>query len=246
MVALAAQQGGGDPSMNPSLRAAIDHAKLDNVPNANIERAIKKGTGELKEGEAISELTYEGYGPGGVAFYVEVVTDNKNRAVSNVRSLFTKHGGNLGGAGSVAWMFEKKGVLEVEAVGTEGTAMAGKSKDEVELALIEAGAEDIEFEEGGDDGGGAPQSGALVYTKFEELMAVKKALEGAGFKIVRAEGEFIPKNTVAVTDPEMAGKVMRLTEALEEDEDVSSVSMNAEITRNPGSYVVSRNLEPRY
>lgn len=229
LIALSAQQGGGDISMNATLRAAVDRAKLDNVPNTNIDRAIKKGTGELKEGEAISELTYEGYGPGGVAFYVQVVTDNKNRAVSNVRSLFTKHGGNLGGPGSVAWMFGKKGVIEV---GTAGTAMEGKSRDEVELALIEAGAEDIEFGAGGDGAsgkaGGAELS-ALVYTKFEDLTTVKKALEAAGFNVFRAESEFIPKNTVAITDSEVAGKVLRLAEALEEDEDVNSVSMNAEM-----------------
>lgn len=211
MIALAAQQGGGDPSMNPSLRAAIDRAKLDNVPNANIERSIKKGTGELKEGEAISELTYEGYGPGGVAFYVQVVTDNKNRAVSNVRALFTKHGGNLGGPGSVAWMFEQKGVIEMKA--------GGKPKDDVELAVIEAGADDI-----GIDG-----ETVTVYTKFTDLMAVKKALEAAGFKIERAEIDFISKNTTAVADAETAGKVLRLFDALEEDEDVTHVSMNADI-----------------
>ncbi len=216
LIALAAQQGGGDPTMNPTLRVAIDRAKLDNVPNANIDRAVKKGTGELKEGEAISELTYEGYGPGGVAFYVQVVTDNKNRAVSNVRSMFTKNGGNLGGPGSVAWMFEQKGVIVMEA--------GGKSKDDVELAVIEAGAEDLEW---ATEGGGA--TAVTIYTKFAELMMVKKALEASGFKIESVEVAFIPKNTTAVDDPEVARKVLRLADALEEDEDVSHVSMNADI-----------------
>ena len=211
MIVLAAQQGGGDPDMNPSLRSAIDRAKMDNVPNNNIERAVKKGSGELKDGNVISETTYEGYGPGGTAIFVEVVTDNKNRCVASVRHIFTKHGGNLGANGCVAWMFEKKGVI---ILNTEGMDM-----EEVEMAVIESGADYMSVE------GGTME----IFTAYQDLMEVKKALETAGMKVESADISYIPKDTVKVDDPSTAKKILKLMDALEEDEDVSNVSSNFDI-----------------
>jgi len=210
LIALAAQSG-GDPDMNPSLRAAIDRAKMDNLPNANIDRAIKKGTGELNDGTVLMELTYEGYGPGGVAIFVQTVTDNKNRTVANVRSLFTKSGGNLGENGSVAWMFERKGVITMNT--------AGKDADEIEMAAIEAGADDLEI---GDEI-------TTIYTAFEDLADVKKALETAGFKIERAQPDFIAKDLMKIEDAGKAAKILKLVNALEDDDDVTGVSGNFDI-----------------
>lgn len=211
MITVAAQKGGGDPEMNPSLRAAIDRAKEDNLPNANIERAIKKGTGELKEGNALAEVSYEGYGPGGTALYVETVTDNRNRTVSNIRSIFTKAGGNLGESGCVAWMFQKRGVIQVD--------FAGKNPGDAEMMLIDAGAEDLTLEE----------DCAEVITPYESLMAVKGSLEKMGFKIQSAEILFLPKEKVTLEDEALAEKVLKLIDALEEDEDVVQVASNVDI-----------------
>lgn len=210
LIALAAQQG-GDPEMNPALRAAIDRAKLDNLPNMNIERAIKKGTGELKDGSVIMELTYEGYGPGSTAIYVKVVTDNKNRAVSNVRNIFTKHGGNLGEAGCVAWMFKKKGIITIN--------IEGKNLEDVEMVVIESGAEDMEVD----------NQLMTVYTAYQDLMNVKKALETAGLKTENADISFVATDTIKIEDPATAKKILKLMESLEEDEDVTSVSSNFDI-----------------
>lgn len=210
LIVLAAQQG-GDPEMNPSLRSAIDRAKMDNVPNANIDRAIKKGTGELKDGEILSETSYEGYGPGGTAIYVQAITDNKNRTLANVRSAFTKHGGNLGETGCVAWMFEKKGLI---ILNTEGLDV-----EEVEMAVIESGADDMSAE-------GETME---VYTAYQELGNVKKALESAGMKVESADISFIAKDTVKVEDVSVAKKILRLMDVLEEDEDVTNVSSNFDI-----------------
>ncbi len=135
---IAAREGGGDPAANPRLRLAVDNAKAANMPADNIDRAIKKATGEL-EGVTISELTYEGYGPGGVALLVEVATDNKNRTVAEVRHIFSKHGGNMGESGSVAWMFEKKGVVSLPK--------QGKSEDDILEIALNAGAEDMRTED---------------------------------------------------------------------------------------------------
>jgi YebC/PmpR family DNA-binding regulatory protein len=210
LIAIAAQQG-GDPEMNPGLRVAIDRAKEDNLPNANIERAIKKGTGELKDGNALEEITYEGYASGGVALLIHTITDNRNRTVSNLRNHFTKHGGNLGESGCTAWMFQKRGVIVVD--------LNGKNAEEAELAIIEAGAEDMSVS------GNAVE----VITPFEKLMAVKKTLEAQGFKIESADVAFLPKEKMAVQEEELAGKVLRLIDVLEEDEDVTQVSSNVDI-----------------
>ena len=211
MIVLAAQQGGGDPEMNPSLRVAIDRAKMDNLPNINIDRAIKKGTGESKDGTIISEVAYEGYGPGGTAIYVQALTDNKNRTLANVRHAFTKNGGNLGATGCVAWMFQKKGLI---VLNTEGLDL-----EEVEMAVIESGAEDMS----------ADGATIEVFTGYEDLMEVKKTLEKAGMKVESADIAFIPKDTVKVEDASTAKKILKVMDALEEDEDVSNVASNFDI-----------------
>lgn len=211
MIALAAQQGGGDISMNPSLRAAVDLAKADNVPNANIDRAIKKGTGELKDGMMISEVTYEGYGQGGVALLVHTITDNKNRTLGNVRMIFTKYGGNMGAAGCVAWMFSKKGVIHIP--------LAGLKVEDVEMAVIDSGAQDMK-QEGGT---------MVVTTAYDQLMSTKKSLESKKIPVESAKLENIPSTTVPINDLETASKLLKFMDALDEDEDVSEVSSNFEI-----------------
>jgi YebC/PmpR family DNA-binding regulatory protein len=211
MIALAAQSG-GDPDMNPSLRSAIDRAKMDNTPNANIERAIKKGTGDLKDGAQLVETSYEGYGPGGVAILVKAITDNKNRTLPSVRSCFTKNGGKLGSDGCVAWMFSPKGLIMM--------SIAGKDMEEVEMEVIEAGAEDMEAD--GDN--------MTVTTGFEDLSTVNKALEAAGFEIESAKMEYIAKEQVKVEDASTANKIIKLMNALEDDDDVTNVSSNFDIS----------------
>ncbi|MFH0820364.1 MAG: YebC/PmpR family DNA-binding transcriptional regulator [Candidatus Peregrinibacteria bacterium] len=212
LIAMAARQGGGDLSMNPNLRLAIDNAKADNVPNANIDRAIKKGTGELKEGAEIAEVTYEGYDPGGVALIVECLTDNKNRTVTNLRTLFSKNGGNMSASGSVSYLFDRKGVITVD-----GT---GKDKEGLELAAIDAGAEDV-----GWDG-----ELLLLYTDLKKLTEVKDGLKSNS--VQNAEIRLIPKTTVRIEDPTMAKKVIGMMEAIEEDPDVSNVWSNFDIPEN--------------
>lgn len=211
LITIAAKEGGGDPEMNASLRAAIDNAKSANMPNANIDKAIKRGTGELKDGAIFEEIMYEGYGPAGIAVYVQALTDNKNRTVANVKSIFTKNGGNMGSTGSVGYLFHKKGLIVVKA---------DPSKfDDIELAAIDAGAEDIER---GDNM-------VEVYTGPTELHNVKKAIEDAGFEIESSELTFEPENTVEVADEDKARKILRFMEALEEDDDVSNVYSNFDI-----------------
>jgi len=211
LITIAARQGGGDPDMNPSLRLAIDNAKKANVPNNNIDRAIKRGTGELKGEAEISELVYEGYGPGGIAVIVECLTDNKNRTYTNVRTAFNKKGGNLGESGSVAWMFERKGLITVNNPGID--------QEELELAAIDAGAEDIKTE------------GDLteIFTDPSQLTDVNEKLKSAGFTPENAESQLIPKNTVKIDNEEQAKKVLEFMEAIEDDEDVTNVSSNFDI-----------------
>lgn len=207
LITIAARDG-GDPEMNPGLRLAIDNAKKENMPNNNIDRAIKKGTGEDKDGAQLLEITYEGYAPGGVAILVETLTDNKNRTVSSVRSTFTKAGGNLGESGSVAFMFSKKGVI-----------LVNNSNDDIEMAAIESGAEDV-----------SPDGDFLeVTTEPKELFAIKKSLEGAGAEIESAEVKLLPANTVEVNDEATAKKIIYLLQNLEDNDDVSSVSSNVDI-----------------
>ncbi len=209
-IIVAAKMGGGDPSANPRLRAAIAAAKAENMPKDKIERAIRKGTGE-EEGTAYEEVTYEGYGPGGVAVLVECMTDNRNRTVADVRHAFSKSGGNLGESGCVAWMFDKKGVLVVDRESIDEEKL-------MELAL-EAGAEDVVEED----------SEYQVLTEPESFLDVQEALSGAGVTFVEAKISMIPKNVVEVTDEKVARQIIGLLERLEDHDDVQNVHANFDI-----------------
>ncbi|MCH6574422.1 MAG: YebC/PmpR family DNA-binding transcriptional regulator [Bacteroidetes bacterium] len=207
-ITISAREGGGDPGANPRLRLAIDNAKAANMPADNIERAIKKATGEL-EGVTYHELMYEGYGPGGVAMLIEVATDNKNRSVAEVRHLFSKYNGSMGENGSVAWMFNRKGIITLP--------IQNKSEDEIMDIVLEAGAEDLHTEEDFFE----------VQTDLESFEPVRKALVAADLQIENASLQWIAKNTVNI-GTEDAEKVMKLIEAMEDNEDVQNVYSNAD------------------
>jgi YebC/PmpR family DNA-binding regulatory protein len=206
---IAARDGGGDPNSNVRLRLLMDKARAANMPKDNIERAIKRGTGELEGGE-LEQAMYEGYGPHGVGVLVEVVTDNRNRAVSEVRHLFTKHGGSMAEAGSVSWQFSRKGYISIEGE---------FNQDELFLVAAEAGAEDVRFEDGQ----------AEVYTELEALHTVREALADAGYQIDEAELIYDPNNAVELASEE-AVHVMKLVELLEELDDVQDVYTTLEIS----------------
>jgi YebC/PmpR family DNA-binding regulatory protein len=208
-ITIAAKHGGGDPAGNARLRVAIEAARAKSMPKDNIERAIKKGTGEL-EGETYSEVSYEGYGPGGVAVIVEAVTDNPNRTVAEVRHKFSRGGGNLGAANSVSWMFDRKGQILVDAKGLDEDAA-------LEIAL-DAGAEDVTSEDGQ----------YVVTTEPASFHAVRTALEAKGLKIAESELAMVPKNTVHVEGKD-AEAVLKLIESLEELDDVQKVWANFDI-----------------
>lgn len=205
MIALAARSG-GDPGMNPALRSAIDRAKAANVPNANIDRAVKKGSGADKDSVNYEEITYEAFGPGGTAFLVDVVTDNKNRSLTNVRTILGKGGGNLGSAGSVSWKFDKRAYLLVD--------VAGKDSEEAQLELIDSGADDIEP---GEDGK------MDLYAAPDKLNEVKKAVEAAGYKVEKGELLWKAKEDTKIDDVTLAKRLLALMEKLEDDDDVSQV-----------------------
>ena len=207
-ITIAAREGGGDAEGNPRLRLAIDNAKAANMPQDNIERAVKKATGEL-EGQSFHELIYEGYGPGGIAVMVEVATDNKNRTVAEVRHLFSKSGGSLGETGSVAWMFDRKGVILLPK--------KEKTEDEVMEVILDEGAEDLHTEDDYFE----------VQTPLESFEPVRKALVNKDFEIENASLQWIAKNAVAV-EGEDAEKVMKLIESLEDSDDVQNVFSNAD------------------
>lgn len=208
-ITIAAKEAGGDVDTNFRLRLAVQKAREVNMPADKIQSAIDRGTGAGK-GDALEELRYEGYGPAGVAIIVDAVTDNRNRTAPAIRHVFSKHGGNLGETNSVAWMFERKGVLSV--------ALDGKDSDEVEMAAIEGGAEDIQGE--GDS--------REIVTDPSALESVRKALEDAGVTIESAEVTMQPKQTVPVEE-DRAAAVLRLVEALEDDDDVQQVYANFDI-----------------
>jgi len=210
LVAVAARKG-GDPGMNPTLRAAIDNARAENMPVDNIDRAIKKGTGEGKDAAQIDEVIYEGYGPGGVALYIETLTDNRNRTIANLKTIIGKKGGNMGAAGSVGYLFQKKGLVSVTA--------GQKSSDEIELAAIDAGAQDIKLS----------AEAIVIFTEPQALMQVKAGLEKAGIKVDSARLTYLPQTEVPIRDLETAKKLIDLIEAIEEDEDVTEVYSNDEI-----------------
>jgi YebC/PmpR family DNA-binding regulatory protein len=214
-IMIAAREGGGDPGANFRLRLAIEKAKEVNMPNDNIQRAIKRGAG-LIEGEAYEEILYEGYGPSGVAVLLEIFTDNRNRTASEIRHLFSKHGGNLGESGCVAWMFEQKGLLVIER---DQPTLARVTEDDLMLAALEAGAED--FSAGPEE--------YEVTTAPENLAAVQAALaDQFKLKFGVAETTMIAKNTVEL-DPKAGQQLAKLVEALEELDDVQEVHFNADL-----------------
>lgn len=209
-ITVAAREGGGDPESNFRLRVAIDNARAANMPNDNIERAIKRGTGEL-EGGSFDEIIYEGYGPGGVAILLEAMTDNRNRTAGEVRHLFGKYGGNLGESGCVNWMFNTQGVIEID--------LDGVDEESVVLEAIEAGAEDVVAEDGR----------LRIATSPENLRTLQEALRGAGYSILSSGIEQVPSSVVQV-EPEHAQKLLNLLSALEDLDDVQQVSTNAEFS----------------
>ena len=209
-ITIAAREGGGDPDGNPRLRTAIAAAKAENMPADNIKRGILKGTGQLP-GTTYESFTYEGYGPGGVALFMEVMTDNKNRSVSEVRHILTKYGGNLGATGCVAWMFERKGVITVD---TESAA-----EDALMEAALEAGAEDMT-----NDGGSFE-----ITMDPAVLDDVRQAIENKGIKIESAEVTMIPQNTTKLEKESEASSMLKMMDLLEENEDVQKVYANFDI-----------------
>jgi YebC/PmpR family DNA-binding regulatory protein len=210
-IIVAAKEGGGDPLNNLALANAIDKAKSYSMPKDNIERAIAKGSGSGADADAFEAIVYEGYGPEGVAVIVEALTDNRNRTASEVRHIFAKFGGNLGTTGAVAWQFERRGVVLVTADGVD--------EDELFMAAADGGADDIE----------ADGDVIQVTSAPEALQGVRGAIEAAGFPIESVELSMLPKNTVAVDDESKARQLMRLIDALEDDDDVQEVYANFDI-----------------
>lgn len=209
-VIVAAKNGGGDPSMNIQLKTAIDRARAASVPNDNIDRAIKRGTGEI-EGANYEEITYEGYGSNGIALMIEALTDNRNRTAADMRAILSRGGGSLGESGCVAWMFERKGVVEVKGENLDEEALL--------MACLDAGAEDME----------AQEDGYIIYTDSSAVNDVQEALKKAGYAVTRAETDMIPNSTIAIEAKEQAVKILRLMDNLEEHDDVQNVYANFDI-----------------
>lgn len=208
-ITVAARMGGGDISSNPRLRTAVTTARTQSMPGENIDRAIKKGTGEL-EGVTYEEIQYEGYGPGGAAIIAQILTDNKNRTVSEIRRLFTKHGGNLGETGCVSWMFDKKGLITVEK--------SQVAEDRLMDVVLDAGAEDVRDED----------EIFEVVTQPEDFATVKERLDQEKIAVSSAQVTLVPKNTVDV-DAKNVEQILKLTEELEDHDDVQNVSANFNI-----------------
>jgi YebC/PmpR family DNA-binding regulatory protein len=208
-IIVSAREGGGDPDSNPRLRLAVSNAKSANMPNANIERAIKRGTGEI-EGANYEQLVYEGYGQKGIAIFIETLTDNKLRTVAEIRHTLSKYGGSLAESGAVAWMFVLKGQIEIAKNEIE--------EDEMMMTALEAGAEDVEVDDGV----------FLIYTSYSDLHQVVKNLEESGYNIENAELTRIPKNTINADD--VADKLLNLLDKIEDLDDVQKVYANFEIS----------------
>jgi YebC/PmpR family DNA-binding regulatory protein len=210
-IIVAAREGGPDPAANLALQNAIEKARSYSVPKDNIERAIARGSGADTDAASFEHVVYEGYGPNGVAILVEALTDNRNRTAADVRTAFAKHEGNLGGSGAVAWLFERRGVILVDAERFE--------EDELMLAAAEGGADDVE------------QEGTSFHVTCtpEVLSAVRQAIEGAGMEVDSAELTMVPKTTVNLDDENAAKKTLRLIDALEESDDVQEVYANFDI-----------------
>jgi YebC/PmpR family DNA-binding regulatory protein len=209
-IIVAAREGGPDPAGNLALQNAIEKARSYSMPKDNIERAIARGSGQDSDASAFETIVYEGYAPGGVAVIVEALTDNRNRTASDVRHVFSKNDGNLGETGSVAWLFERRGIVLVDGSANE---------DELTLAAAEGGADDVQR-----DG-----STWEVTSAPENLSAVRQALESAGFKVENAELTMVPKTTIEVEEESQAKKILRLIDALEENDDVQEVYANFDI-----------------
>src|SRR5690625_288366 len=213
LIYIAAKKGGGDPDMNPALRTVIDKARADNMPNDNIERAIKKATGTL-DGANYEEVTYEGYGPGGVAVIVEVLTDNRNRTAAEVRHAFSRNGGNLGETGCVSFMFDRKGYIVI--LNEDGQI----DEDELTLEAIDAGADDIEVEDGAVE----------VDTAPEKCLEGSELLRNQGYELEEADISVIPQNFSQI-DSDNEGKMLKMIDMREEDADVRDVDHNLEVTQ---------------
>jgi YebC/PmpR family DNA-binding regulatory protein len=209
-IIVAARDGGPDPDANATLAAAIQKARDNSMPKDNIERAIARGSGAGADAAAYETVTYEGYGPSGVAVLVEAVTDNRNRTAADIRHIFAKNDGNLGGSGAVVWLFERRGVILVPDT---------EDEDEVMLAAADAGADDVQLE----------GSSLQVTTPPDELAAIRSALEAAGITVDSAELTMLPRTTVGIEDESAARKLLRLIDALEENDDVQDVYSNFDI-----------------
>ena len=210
-IAIAVREGGANPESNGKLRDIIAKAKANNMPNDNIQRSIKKASGELSN-VVYEEITYEGYAPGGVAVIVDTISDNRNRTASDVRHCFAKYGGNLGTTGSVGFMFDERGVLVVERE-------PGSDEDEMMMIALDAGAEDVKVEEDVYE----------ILTAPNDFSAVREKLEQQGLTFLSAEVQKIPQNTVAVTDPDTILKIQKMLDLLEENDDVQNVFHNADL-----------------
>ena len=210
-IAIAVREGGANPESNGKLRDIIAKAKANNMPNDNIQRSIKKASGELSN-VVYEEITYEGYAPGGVAVIVDTISDNRNRTASDVRHCFAKYGGNLGTTGSVGFMFDERGVLVVERE-------PGSDEDEMMMIALDAGAEDVKVEEDVYE----------ILTAPNDFSTVRENLEKQGFTFLSAEVQKIPQNTVAVTDPDTVLKIQKMLDLLEENDDVQNVFHNADL-----------------
>ncbi len=212
-ITIAAKMGGGDPSGNPRLRLAIDTARDNSMPMENIQRAVKKGTGEL-EGVTWDEITYEGYGPAGIALIIETATDNRNRTVADIRHIMSRNNGSLGESGSVAWMFQRKGLVDVPR--------SAASEDQLMELLLDAGLEDL---------GSEDENSITVISDFKDLERVKTALDGAGISYENAKIDLIPENYIEL-EAEDARKVIKLIDALESNDDVQAVYTNMELSES--------------
>ena len=210
-IAIAVREGGANPESNGKLRDIIAKAKANNMPNDNIQRSIKKASGELSN-VVYEEITYEGYAPGGVAVIVDTISDNRNRTASDVRHCFAKYGGNLGPTGSVGFMFDERGVLVVERE-------PGSDEDEMMMTALDAGAEDVKVEE----------EVYEILTAPNDFSTVRENLEKQGFVFLSAEVQKIPQNTVEVTDPDTILKIRKMLDLLEENDDVQNVFHNADL-----------------
>jgi len=210
-ITIAVKQGGKDQNSNFKLRLTVEKAKSANMPNNNIERAIKRGSGEL-EGITLDEIIYEAFGPNGIAIIIEATTDNKNRTTSSIRNILTKYQGNLGNSGSVMWMFDKKGVIRILKNNI-------KNKEDFELKIIDAGADDIIEEE----------EGFTILTKVEMLALIKELIEKENIILESAEIELIPQNKTIVESESIKNKINKLLEALEENDDVNNCFTNADL-----------------